>query len=370
MAFTPKLDWADSPATTTPVTAAELTRIETGIRDTSLVADAAVTDAELAAVAAVASEVRHVMVVTGSEPRPAGAGLVIWVSPAGVSPANAAATDLIAMPQPDTTPPAVPGGLASSGVGDTGFTMSWSASTDDVAVTGYEVRVNNGTAVAVAASPQSYAWTGLTVGTLYAAQVRARDAAGNWSGWSAALNVTTTGGAIFADSFNRANGQADNGWTGPSGASNCNIVGNACAFSGWGGYNRAGQSGLPRNVSVRAVFVSTIDSFQGIFLGHSASSGTGLRLFNNGDGTWAIGNTAGFNANNTNFAEPSGSRTTLRLDCDGTNVRAYIDGTLRATVAVASLGFSLDSAGGNVYQAGYCGEAKAPNLDSFEVWTA
>ncbi len=40
---------------------------------------------------------------------------------------------------PDTTPPSTPTGLATSAVAATSATLSWTASTDNVAVTGYRL---------------------------------------------------------------------------------------------------------------------------------------------------------------------------------------------------------------------------------------
>jgi hypothetical protein len=90
----------------------------------------------------------------------------------------------------DTTAPSVPTGLSSSNRGSTSFTLSWSASTDNVGVTGYEV-FRNGTSTGTTAVP-SFSVTGLNANTTYSMTVRARDAAGNWSSQSAALSVTTT----------------------------------------------------------------------------------------------------------------------------------------------------------------------------------
>ena len=92
-------------------------------------------------------------------------------------------------PPADTQAPSVPSGLASSSVTQTAFTLTWSASTDNVGVTGYQV-FRNGTSVGTPTAT-SFAVTGLTAGTSHAMTVRARDAAGNWSAQSAALNVTT-----------------------------------------------------------------------------------------------------------------------------------------------------------------------------------
>ncbi len=74
----------------------------------------------------------------------------------------------------DTTPPSTPTGLTAAVAGSTAANLSWSASTDNVGVTGYIVR-RNGVQVATPATT-SYADTGLSVGT-YSYTVAARDAA-------------------------------------------------------------------------------------------------------------------------------------------------------------------------------------------------
>jgi glucuronoarabinoxylan endo-1,4-beta-xylanase len=89
----------------------------------------------------------------------------------------------------DTQAPSVPTGLSATSVGANAFTLRWNAATDNVAVTGYQV-FRNGTAAGSPAST-SQSITGLAPATAYAMRVRARDAAGNWSAQSAALNVTT-----------------------------------------------------------------------------------------------------------------------------------------------------------------------------------
>src|SRR5882672_5518016 len=87
----------------------------------------------------------------------------------------------------DTTPPTTPTGLTAAVAGSTGANLSWSASTDNVGVTGYIVRRNG---VQVATPPAtSYADTGLSVGT-YSYTVAARDAAGNISPNSASASIT------------------------------------------------------------------------------------------------------------------------------------------------------------------------------------
>ncbi|WP_083957779.1 cellulase family glycosylhydrolase [Herbidospora mongoliensis] len=92
----------------------------------------------------------------------------------------------------DTTAPSVPGSLRSTGANATSVSLAWNASTDNVAVTGYEV-LRNGTQVATATGT-THTDTGLTASTSYQYTVRARDAAGNRSATSSAITVQTTGG--------------------------------------------------------------------------------------------------------------------------------------------------------------------------------
>jgi chitodextrinase len=80
----------------------------------------------------------------------------------------------------DTTPPSTPTGLATSAVGQTSITLSWTASSDNVGVTGYRLYLG-GSQVGTSLST-SYVFSGLTCGTSYTLGVAAVDAAGNVSG--------------------------------------------------------------------------------------------------------------------------------------------------------------------------------------------
>src|SRR5207237_103800 len=89
----------------------------------------------------------------------------------------------------DTTPPSTPTGLTAAVAGSSGANLSWSASTDNVGVTGYIVR-RNGVQVATPATT-SFADTGLSAATTYTYTVAARNAAGNSSPNSTSVSVTT-----------------------------------------------------------------------------------------------------------------------------------------------------------------------------------
>ena len=109
---------------------------------------------------------------------------VSWNSCTVVTP-GISVTDILA--------PTVPTSLSSASVAQTSFTLNWTASTDNVAVTGYEI-FSNGVSVGTSATT-SFNVTGLSSNTTYAMTVRAYDAVNNYSAQSTpALNVTTSAG--------------------------------------------------------------------------------------------------------------------------------------------------------------------------------
>ncbi|MEL4106286.1 fibronectin type III domain-containing protein [Oscillospiraceae bacterium WX1] len=90
----------------------------------------------------------------------------------------------------DTTPPTAPTGLTFSSVTDTSVSLAWTAASDDVAVTGYDI-YRDGTMVGTTANT-TYTDSGLTAETSYSYYVKAKDAANNESTASNTLNVETT----------------------------------------------------------------------------------------------------------------------------------------------------------------------------------
>ena len=117
-------------------------------------------------------------------------------APSEIIPGSNLSTDLIF----DTDPPTAPVGLAADFITTSSFVLKWNASTDNVAVTGYDVYRNG---VKMNSSPltyTSYSVTGLTPNTTYNMTVRARDAAGNES-ISAVFPVTTITSVAASESF-------------------------------------------------------------------------------------------------------------------------------------------------------------------------
>jgi len=106
---------------------------------------------------------------------------------------NAAATTPAA---PDTQAPTAPSGLAATAMSSTQVNLSWTASTDNVGVTGYRIERCQGAGCSsfaqVATSvATSYNDTGTAAGTTYNYRVRATDLAANFSGYSNTATATT-----------------------------------------------------------------------------------------------------------------------------------------------------------------------------------
>lgn len=92
-------------------------------------------------------------------------------------------------PPTDTTAPTVPTGLSATTQSTSQISLSWSASTDIVGVTGYKI-FRGGSQVGTSVGT-SYNDTGLNASTQYSYTVSAYDAAGNNSAQSSSVSATT-----------------------------------------------------------------------------------------------------------------------------------------------------------------------------------
>src|SRR5213076_1634842 len=133
----------------------------------------------------------------------------------GFSPIAAATTPAAG----DTQPPTAPTGLTPAVISGTQINLSWTASMDNVGVTGYRVERCVGascTSGFVELTPPppgpSFSDTGAAPATSYGYRVRARDAAGNLSGFSPIASATTLSppppvtGLVAAYGFNEGSG--------------------------------------------------------------------------------------------------------------------------------------------------------------------
>ena len=117
----------------------------------------------------------------------------------------------------DTQAPTVPTNLTASNTTETSTDLSWTASTDNVGVTGYNVYQDGVNVLSVTGTSGSVG--GLTASTTYSFYVTAYDAAGNESLGSTAVSVTTStpsGSTVLHE------GYFESGWDGwTDGGSDC-----------------------------------------------------------------------------------------------------------------------------------------------------
>ncbi len=89
----------------------------------------------------------------------------------------------------DNVAPNSPTGVTASNVAETTFTLNWTAATDDVGVTEYQIKLNGANYATTSATTINV--TGRFLGVTYSVLVIAKDAAGNSSVPSTPINVTT-----------------------------------------------------------------------------------------------------------------------------------------------------------------------------------
>ncbi len=97
---------------------------------------------------------------------------------------------------PDTTPPAAPTNLTATVASASQINLAWTASTDNVGVTGYMVERCTGAACSnfaqiSAPTATTFSDAGLTASTSYSYRVRATDAANNLSAYSSTASAST-----------------------------------------------------------------------------------------------------------------------------------------------------------------------------------
>lgn len=129
--------------------------------------------------------------VTATSPTPA---IRVYAGTIGAASGNSVLIDAVSIlpaAPSDTEAPSVPEGLLATNITTSSATVSWSASTDNVGVTGYNIRRNGAVVGTVAGNVLTYNATALTEATTYTFTVSAFDAAGNNSAQSTELDVTT-----------------------------------------------------------------------------------------------------------------------------------------------------------------------------------
>ena len=99
----------------------------------------------------------------------------------------------------DTTAPSTPTNLSASNITSSSLQLNWTASSDNIGVTGYDIYMNGSLKSTV--SSNSVSITGLTSSTTYTFYVKAKDAGGNYSSNSSSINATTSSTSLVTDLY-------------------------------------------------------------------------------------------------------------------------------------------------------------------------
>ncbi len=183
---------------------------------------------------------------------------------------------------PDTTPPTTPTSLVATPISSTQINLTWTASTDNIGVTGYKVERCTAAAcvnfVEIATpSINSYNNTGLTASTLYRYRVRATDAAGNLSTYSTIAQATTNASGGLTPDQDFANRCAGPGVVRCLGFDVDNVDVICCSGNGNPAANLQGPITASHTYAVDAV---TKKSGKGALKFHNAANGDPSHVFN------------------------------------------------------------------------------------------
>ncbi len=269
----------------------------------------------------------------------------------------------------DTTPPSAPV-LSSSGVTTTTISLSWTASTDNVGVTGYDIYVGgvlNGTTTGL-----TYTVTGLTAATQYSIYVRAKDAAGNGTNSNTIAVTTLSGGSttVLAHYF-------ETGWDGwADGGSDVARYSGTRSYEGnWSIYIRD-NSGTASAMTSSAYNVSSYNQLVVDFYFYATSMENGedfwVQYYNGSSWSTVATYVAGTNFNNNGFYHATVTLNTVnfptnaqfRFQCDASDNTdlIYID---QVTVTGSNIA-SQSNGGGNAQSCEFVGLGAAnPGASEF-----
>lgn len=259
-------------------------------------------------------------------------------------PSNTATATTVA----DTTPPTAPGTPVATGVTASQVSLSWTASTDNVGVTGYRV-VRDGTIIA-AVSGTSYTDASVSPSTQYAYQVIAYDAAGNSTASGTLSVITPAPGTLFSDGFETGDlsqwttnsgltAQATRAHTGAYAAEEASTGATTYAYRTLpGSYTQLWASGW--------VYVVSRSTSASLFGFRGSNGGSIINLYLSQTAKLALRNNVGGVTTTSTTALPAGSWHQLVLHVTVSGTAGTVDVSLDGT-QVADLSLTGQNLGSN-----------------------
>jgi hypothetical protein len=267
---------------------------------------------------------------------------------------SAASSETSATVFDDTIAPTTPTNLGTVAVSGSEIHLTWNPSSDDVAVAGYRV-FRNGALINTTAS-NSYSDAGLAASTTHTYAVLAFDASGNTSPLSSPENATTLAGSalpaglVAGYSFNEGTGtttsdsstNANTGTLTAGAAWSTGKYGNAISFNGTTSYvsinNNFDISTLPFTISAW-VNPTNYSDYRKVFSKRDSWSPDAMRVDLTLDiSTGRVVLEQPASVLPFSYSPPVNTWTHIAVVArtDGTDL--YVDGSLRETLAVFSLG--------------------------------
>jgi chitodextrinase len=255
-------------------------------------------------------------------------------------------------PSSDTQAPTAPANLTAAPVSASQIDLSWTASTDNVGVSGYDI-YRNGVLVGTATAT-SFQDSGLAASTAYSYYVEAYDAAGNLSANSNTAGATTLNSTVlFQDDFE--DGDAA-GWTAVSGTwsvatdgtnvySQTSTSGEAIAYAGnstWTDYTYEAKVKLNTSFGNAGLVYRYADA-SNFYMFRLNNNGGKVELYKRVGGTFTLVASAAQTVSIGQFY-------TLKVVTTGNNMIGYVDGVEKinwtdsvAELSSGQIGFRMSS---------------------------
>jgi fibronectin type 3 domain-containing protein len=235
-------------------------------------------------------------------------------------------------PEPDTNPPSVPTGVTADATSAFSVQLGWTAATDNVGVSGYDLFRNGSLLAGFPADATSYTDSGVLAGQDYAYTVRARDVSGNVSAQSETVSVTTPAAAapLFADGFETGDLSA---WTTTSGLTVQGADVNAGAYAADGNptsgpaFAKATLPSSYNDVYARVAFNVHSQGAQMVLLRlRNTPTGTGGYVYLSAGGYLGFHNDATGTSTTTVRPSPGWHTLELHLNVTAGTVEVWLDG--------------------------------------------